>query len=498
MDRGPVPPPPRHQLVGGSRGSSSGSLGAHIPGADGSSEDLHALGKREKVKDKVKRYIAKLSFVEMSVMKATTKIEGPPKEKHTRRLVLESWSHPDTAPAETVHALSRINMLNSPVVTLKALSTVHELMQRGSPAVLPAVGGWLDYLSLVQSHWDRNGNNADYGLSEVCSPLVVAYARLLAAKARFHSEHRAFENNYSFDEEAEGRGGGGIRGGGPHPISAPALRGMLSVGRTCREALEHCSKILPANPPLIIIQWQRLVAHVGKLMAVESHLLHGAAIYVAAMLASSGSGSPLGSPRGLSAEDAAALEGEHSALRGAFERARARPAIVSAFVEEAKDPALPSGWSGEDGRGGRGGFRFLELPATLPSFDTEEGRTAVESMIASSFGPPSSHLPPLPHEEEEEDEPWVSPFDDYPSDDDVDGESPAPPLKIVDVPDLIDLGDFDDVAQPGLGCALRPGVAIADAPRAGAAPPAVVRGVRRRVEHARRARARSVVDAGVD
>ena len=58
MDRGPgVPPPPRHQLVGGSRGSSSGSLGAHIPGADGSSEDLHALGKREKVKDKVKRYI---------------------------------------------------------------------------------------------------------------------------------------------------------------------------------------------------------------------------------------------------------------------------------------------------------------------------------------------------------------------------------------------------------------------------------------------------------
>ena len=215
MDRGPgVPPPPRHQLVGGSRGSSSGSLGAHIPGADGSSEDLHALGKREKVKDKVKRYIAKLSFVEMSVMKATTKIDGPPKEKHTRRLVLESWSHPDTAPAEMVHALSRINMLNSPVVTLKALSTVHELMQRGSPAVLPAVGGWLDYLSLVQSHWDRNGNNADYGLSEVCSPLVVAYARLLAAKARFHSEHRAFENNYSFDEEAEGRGGGGIRGGG--------------------------------------------------------------------------------------------------------------------------------------------------------------------------------------------------------------------------------------------------------------------------------------------
>ena len=120
-------------------------------------------------------------------------------------------------------------MLNSPVVTL-ALSTVHELMQRGLPAVLPAVGGWLDHLSLVQSHWDRNGNNADYGLSEGARP-AVAYARLPAAKARSHSEHRAFENNYSFDEEAEGRGGGGIRGGGSHPISARRLlRGMLSVG----------------------------------------------------------------------------------------------------------------------------------------------------------------------------------------------------------------------------------------------------------------------------
>ena len=95
-----------------------------------------------------------------------------------------------------------------------------------------------------------------------------------------------------------------------------------------------------------------------------------------------------------------------------------------AFVEEGGDPALPSGWSGEDGTGGRGGFRFLELPATLPSFDTEEGRAAMSSMIASSFGPPSSHLPPLPHEEEEDDDYTCSPFDDYPSDDDVGGENP--------------------------------------------------------------------------
>jgi sterile alpha motif and leucine zipper-containing kinase AZK len=445
MDRGPgVPPPPRHQLVAGSRGSSTGSLGAP-PGADGSSEDLSALGKREKVKDKVKRYIAKLSFVEMSVMKATTKIDGPPKEKHTRRLVLESWSHPDTAPAEVVHALSRCNLVNNVTVSLKALSTVHELMQRGSPAVLPAVYGWLDHMSLVQNHWDRNGKNADYGLSEVCSPLVVAYARLLTAKARFHAEHRAFENNYSFDGEA----GAGVGGGGPHPISAAALRGMLSVGRTCREALEHCSEILPTNPPLITIQWQRLVAHVGKLMAVESHLLHGAAVYVAAMLAPTPTAGGPGTS-GLVVEDADALESEHAALRSAFERARRRPAIVSAFVEEGGDPALPSGWCGEDGSGGRGGFRFLELPATLPSFDTEEGRAAMSSMIASSFGPPSSHLPPLPTEEEDDDE-LLSPFDEYPSDDDVGGESPAPPLKIVDVPDLIDLGDFEDVSHPSTG-----------------------------------------------
>ncbi|MGB1668642.1 MAG: hypothetical protein ACPHE2_01845, partial [Candidatus Puniceispirillaceae bacterium] len=44
--------------------------------------------------------------------------------------------------AKAMNALSRCPMLNSAVVTLKTLCTVHELMQKGAPAVLPAAHDW--------------------------------------------------------------------------------------------------------------------------------------------------------------------------------------------------------------------------------------------------------------------------------------------------------------------------------------------------------------------
>jgi hypothetical protein len=51
------------------------------------------------------------------------------------------------------------------------------------------------------------------------------------------------------------------------------------------------------------------------------------------------------------------------------------------------------------GRGGGGvesGFGFLKLPESLPDFETEAGRAGMVSMIASSYGPPSSHTCPPP------------------------------------------------------------------------------------------------------
>jgi hypothetical protein len=46
----------------------------------------------------VKRMIANLTYVEMSVVKATAPTDGPPKRKHTRRLVEESWRSPRRGP----------------------------------------------------------------------------------------------------------------------------------------------------------------------------------------------------------------------------------------------------------------------------------------------------------------------------------------------------------------------------------------------------------------
>ena len=190
---------------------------------------------------------------------------------------------------------------------------------------------------------------------------------------------------------------------------------MLSLGRACRSALDAASRVLPRDPPLAALEWHRLVAHAARLTATEAHLLHGAAVYVAATLANE---PPLDGKWGLPSAEARLLASEHGALRMTFTEARDRPAIMSAFVEEGGDPALPPGWLGEGGGGGDR-FRFLELPSELPSFETEEGRAAMASMIASSFGPPSSHSrpPPEPEGARTGGGAVVSPFDEQDSDD---------------------------------------------------------------------------------
>ena len=431
---GGTQPPPRHMPRSHAGGT---GLSTSIPGGGGSDPDLHGKGLRVGV-EKVKRMIANLTYVEMSVVKATAPTDGPPKRKHTRRLVDESWKNPRTAPIEAMNALSRCPMLNSAVVTLKTLCTVHELMQKGAPAVLPAAHDWREHFMLVQSHWGPDQMGSEFGLAQVCGPLITRYAKMLHAKAQFHAEFRRFENNYSFDSEKTSDGST------PPAVSRASLNAMLTLERTCRGALDVVAQILPRDPPLAALQWHRLVAHVGKLVAVEAHLLHGAAVYIAATLADEVDAGRSGLP----SAEARRLEGEHKALRMTFTEARARPAMMTAFVEEGGDPALPPGWLGEGGGGD--GFRFLELPEMLPSFDSEEGRAAMASMIASSFGPPSSHTRPPPEPEERG---VTSPFDEYPSDDELGVNSPDAgekvPRMVIDLPPLIDFtADDDDWVPP--------------------------------------------------
>ena len=329
-----------------------------------------------------------------------------------------------------MNALSRCPMLNSAVVTLKTLCTVHELMQKGAPAVLPAAHDWREHFMLVQSHWGPDQMGSEFGLAQVCGPLITRYAKMLHAKAQFHAEFRRFENNYSFDSEKTSDGST------PPAVSRASLNAMLTLERTCRGALDVVAQILPRDPPLAALQWHRLVAHVGKLVAVEAHLLHGAAVYIAATLADEVDAGRSGLP----SAEARRLEGEHKALRMTFTEARARPAMMTAFVEEGGDPALPPGGLGEGGGGD--GFRFLELPEGLPSFDSEEGRAAMASMIASSFGPRAVTEPPRSQRSG-----GTSPFDEYPSDDELGVNSPDAgkvPRMVIDLPPLIDFTAEDD------------------------------------------------------
>jgi len=434
-------PPPRHH-------AGRGGLHASIPGGGGSDPDLKDRDGKAKSKglkggvEKMKRYLANLSFVEMSVVKATSAADGPPKRKHVARLVEESWRDPQLAPVEAMNALGRCPMLNSPLISLKVLATAHELMQKGSPGALPASFEWRDHFVMLDAHWtaavaDAGAKAAGHGLGRACAGLVVAYSRALLRKARFHDQCRGFENNYSFPGAADGGEARGAGAADKKCATTESLDAMLALGRALRETLDVVSATLPRNPPLAALQWHRLVAHVGVLVAVEAHLLHASTVYVAATVASS-------SPGGLDAERARWLSRDHDALRGAFAEARARPAMKTAFMEE----------------GAGGSFSFLELPESVPDFASGGGREAMASVVASSFGAPSSHQRPSAPRAEDA---VASPFDDANSDDELAAATEErsalaekPETPTIDLPPLIDFDAEEDAWEP---------------PRAAAAPP---------------------------
>ena len=430
-------PPPRHH-------AGRGGLHASIPGGGGSDPDLRDGDSKAKSKglkggvEKMKRYLANLSFVEMSVVKATSAVDGPPKRKHVARLVEESWRDPQLAPVEAMNALGRCPMLNSPLISLKVLATAHELMQKGSPGTLPASFEWRDHFVMLDAHWtaaaaDAGAKAAGHGLGRACAGLVVAYSRALLGKARFHDQCRGFENNYSFPGAADGGAARDERHEKKCAYDVKSLDAMLALGRALRETLDVVSAALPRNPPLAALQWHRLVAHVGVLVAVEAHLLHGATVYVAATVAAA-------SPGGLDAERARRLSRDHDALRGAFAEARARPAMKTAFMEE----------------GAGGSFSFLELPESVPDFTTGGGADATASAVASSFGAPSSHQRPSAPRAQDA---VASPFDDANSDDEQLQDSALAEkaeTPTIDLPPLIDFDAEEDAWEP---------------PRAAAAPP---------------------------
>ena len=417
---------------------------ASIPGGGGSDPDLRDGDSKAKSKglkggvEKMKRYLANLSFVEMSVVKATSAVDGPPKRKHVARLVEESWRDPQLAPVEAMNALGRCPMLNSPLISLKVLATAHELMQKGSPGTLPASFEWRDHFVMLDAHWtaaaaDAGAKAAGHGLGRACAGLVVAYSRALLGKARFHDQCRGFENNYSFPGAADGGAARDERHEKKCAYDVKSLDAMLALGRATRETLDVVSAALPRNPPLAALQWHRLVAHVGVLVAVEAHLLHGATVYVAATVAAA-------SPGGLDAERARRLSRDHDALRGAFAEARARPAMKTAFMEE----------------GAGGSFSFLELPESVPDFTTGGGADATASAVASSFGAPSSHQRPSAPRAQDA---VASPFDDANSDDEQLQDSALAEkaeTPTIDLPPLIDFDAEEDAWEP---------------PRAAAAPP---------------------------
>ncbi|KAG6543660.1 hypothetical protein Mapa_014843 [Marchantia paleacea] len=131
------------------------------------------------------------------ILKATSKAEVPPKSKYLRKLVLSSWKHNGSGGAAIFNILGKRPLQSSPVVAVKALTTIHKLMQQGPADCRAACYSRLHILTDTLSTFKTPGDNAAESLSY--GPLICAYASMLSEKATFHHRFQAYENNYSVD-----------------------------------------------------------------------------------------------------------------------------------------------------------------------------------------------------------------------------------------------------------------------------------------------------------
>ncbi|KAL2608289.1 hypothetical protein R1flu_026862 [Riccia fluitans] len=131
------------------------------------------------------------------ILKATSKVDAPPKQKYLRKLVLSSWKHKGAGGATIFNILSKRPIQSSSVIALKTLITIHKLMQQGPADCRAACYSRLQFLTdTVNTFQNRGGIAVELPLY---GPLISAYASMLIGKATFHHRYQAYENNYSVD-----------------------------------------------------------------------------------------------------------------------------------------------------------------------------------------------------------------------------------------------------------------------------------------------------------
>lgn len=115
-------------------------------------------------------------------------VEAPPKVKHVRRLVVDTWQNGAESAHVILWSLAKRPVMSSSVIALKVLLVIHRIMQQGPSEVLPACSKSATLMQGVESAWKDS--------SDGCARLAVRYASLVAAKAVFHFNFSTYSSAY--------------------------------------------------------------------------------------------------------------------------------------------------------------------------------------------------------------------------------------------------------------------------------------------------------------
>lgn len=127
--------------------------------------------------------------IEVSVKKAVSPDETPPKRKHVRACVVYTWDHRSSK--AFWHAIRMLPLLESPIMVFKALIVIHKVLHEGHRSVLKEAHHHVDW---IRSLSELEGSGGVY------QRLIDEYLRLLLFKLDFHRLYPTFNGTFEYEE----------------------------------------------------------------------------------------------------------------------------------------------------------------------------------------------------------------------------------------------------------------------------------------------------------
>lgn len=128
--------------------------------------------------------------LQLSVKKACSSDEVPPKRKHVRACIVYTWEHKNSK--SFWNALKVLPLTSSEIKVFKALITIHKLLQEGHPQTLKEGYKNKSFIESLTTFFYTS--NTHYG------KLIRIYDKFVLQKLDFHYENPSFNGLFGYDE----------------------------------------------------------------------------------------------------------------------------------------------------------------------------------------------------------------------------------------------------------------------------------------------------------